>query len=202
MDPNTPPPALSTLAAFPRLQDPIRRSLAAQAHRVAERTARFIPRPALLRSLDERIRASAGGLITLEGPPGSGATALLCHLAATRPYAVWLPDDDAGAGLEALCAQLLALHDLPIALVPPAAGRDATTLERLLAEAGARRRPDDPLVALIGRAPDDQAAPFAPPFPAAIPPGVVIVLASTPRARPPVSVAARLTLPARGVQLE
>src|SRR3954463_14380268 len=98
MNPNTTPPALAALSTFPHLPEQIARSLVTQAHRIAERTAHFIPRPTVLRSLDERIRAG-GGLITLEGVPGSGTTALLCHLAATRPYAFWLPDDDAGAGV-------------------------------------------------------------------------------------------------------
>src|SRR5262245_44219040 len=156
MNPNAIPPALAALAAFPDLHDQVGRSVAAQVRRIAERHAHYIARPALLKSLDERIRATGGGLIALEGMPGSGTTALLCHLAATRPYAFWLPEDDAGAGVAALYAQLLALHQLPIALVPPAVERDATALEQLLAEAGAARRAGDPLVVLIDRPPEDR----------------------------------------------
>src|SRR5690349_7248424 len=139
MEQNFVPPALTALAAFPTLHEQAGRSVAAQARRIAERQAHYIVRPALLKSLDERIRASGGGLIALEGARGSGATALLCHLATTRQYAFWLPEDDAGDGVAALCAQLIALHQLPIALVPPAVDRDATALEQLLAEAGAAR---------------------------------------------------------------
>ena len=202
MDPNTIPPALAALAAFPDLHEQVGRSVAAQARRIAERQAHYIARPALLKSLDERIRATGGGLIALEGAPGSGATALLCHLAATRPYAFWLPEDDAGEGVAALYAQLLALHQLPIALVPPAVDRDATALEQLLAEAGAARPAGDPLVVLIGRPPDDQATPIAPLFPATIPPGVVIVLACAPKASLPLRAAARVALPASGTRLQ
>ncbi len=202
MDPNTITPALAALAAFPDLHEQVGRSVAAQARRIAERQAHYIGRPALLKSLDERIRATDGGLIALEGAPGSGATALLCCLAATRPYAFWLPEDDGGDGVAALYAQLLALHQLPIALIPPAVDRDATALEQLLAEAGAARPAGDPLVVLIGRPPDDQAIPFAPLFPATIPPGVVIVLACAPKATLPLRAAARLALPAAGTRLQ
>jgi len=201
MKPNTPPPALSALAAFPQLQAPCAPALAAQSARIAERTAYLVARPNILRSLDEQIGAIDRGLITLAGPTGSGATTLLCWLAATRPYAFWLPEDDAGMGIEALCAQLLALQQLPIALTPPAAGRDTITLERIMAEAGARRPAGDPLVILVGRMPDQQAAPLPPPFPAIIPPGVIIVLAKAAKADPPLPAAARVGLPITGAPL-
>jgi hypothetical protein len=202
MDPNTIPPALAALATFPDLHEQVGRSVAAQVRRIAERQAHYIGRPTLLKSLDERIRATGGGLIALEGAPGSGTTALLCRLAATRPYAFWLPEDDVGDGVAALCAQLLALHQLPIALVPPAVDRDATALEQLLAEAGAARPASDPLVVLIGRTLDDQATPIAPLFPATIPPGVVVVLACAPKANLPLRAAARVALPAAGTRLQ
>jgi hypothetical protein len=202
MDPNAVPPALAALADVPHLHDQAALSTAAQARRIAERQAHYIGRPALLKSLDERIRATGGGLIALEGAPGSGTTALLCHLAMTRRYAFWLPEDAAGGGLAALCAQVLALHQLPIALTPPGAERDATALEQLLAEAGAARPPGDPLVVLIDQPPDEQAAALAPPFPATIPPGVVIVLACLPRASLPLRPAARVTLPSGGARLQ
>src|SRR5262245_4548377 len=202
METNTAPPALAALAAFPHVHDQVERSLAAQARRIAERAALVVPRPGLLRSLGDRIRALSSGLIALEGPLGSGTTTLLCHLAATRPYAFWLPEDDLGGGLEALYGQLLALHGVAVPLVPPAAGRDATALERLLFECGAQRSPGDPLVVLIDRPPDEQAAPIAPPFPAAIPPGVVIVLACAPKAGMLLQAAARVVVPMRGARLE
>jgi hypothetical protein len=202
MNTNATPPALAALAAFPHLQEQAGRWLAAQSRLIAERTTHFIPRPALLKTLDERVLALSGGLIALEGALGSGTTALLCHLAATRPYAFWLPEDDAGAGLEALCAQLLALHDLPVPLVPPAAGRDATTLERLLAEAGARRPLGDPLVVLIDRPADEHTVPRPPAFLSAIPPGVVVVLACAPKASLPIHAAGRIALPTRGPATE
>src|SRR5215212_8676761 len=202
MDSNRIPPALAALGAFPALQAQVGHSAAAQARRINERLAHYVGRPALLKSLDERIHAIHGGLIALEGAPGSGTTALLCHLAATRPYAFWLPEDDAGDGVAALCAQLLALHHLPITLVPPAVDRDATTLEQLLAEAGATRPAGDPLVVLIGRSPDDQMTPIAPLFPAAIPPGVVIILACAPKGNLPLRASTHVTLISANTRLQ
>src|SRR5262245_65595259 len=99
MQTNTAPPALAALAASPHIPALVERSHAAQARRIAERAALMVPRPALLRALNDRIRALPSGLIALEGPLGGGTTTLLCHLAATRPYAFWLPEDDQGGGL-------------------------------------------------------------------------------------------------------
>jgi hypothetical protein len=196
------PRALAAIDAYPHLRRQVAPALEAQARRVAERAAHFIPRPAVVKALDERIHTTSGGLIAIEGAPGSGTTALLCHLAATRPYPLWLTEDDADGGLEALCAQLLALHGLAAPLIPPAAGRDATTLERLLAEAAARRQPGDPLVVLIDRVPDERDAPMPPPFPAAIPPGAIIVLACSPKAKLTGHLSDRVVMPFRGVRME
>ncbi|MEN9938443.1 MAG: hypothetical protein RLZZ387_5022 [Chloroflexota bacterium] len=192
------PPAVEALAQTPHLRSQAGRSLALQAGRIAERAASFIPRPELLGALDSCL--GAGGLIAVEGPRGSGATALLCHLAAARPYVFWLPEEDAGGGLMALCAQVAALEQLPLALVPPAAGQDITALERLLAEAGAARRPGDPLVLLVGRPADTDVRARPDLFPTAVPAGVAIVLAheyGTPQIAD-LTPTARLTLPSSG----
>ena len=201
MDPKT-PPALVAVAAFPQLHAQVTRALAAQAHRIAERTALFVPRPALLKTLDERIRAVHGGVLALEGVPGSGTTAVLCQLATARPCAFWLPDDDAGQGFEALCAQILALGDLPVKLVPPAASRDATALERLLAEAGAGRPIGDPLVVLVDRPPGADVAALAPPFPAAIPDGIVVVRPCLPGQHLASQTLGYVSMPEHGARLE
>src|SRR5690349_14227240 len=113
-----PPPALAAVRSNPILDRQGALSLASQARRVRERTTTFIPPVELIRELDNAVQSSDSGLILIEGPPGVGTTSLLCYLAATRRYPFWLPDDDAGSGLEALCAQILALYDLPLALVP------------------------------------------------------------------------------------
>src|SRR5690242_2081113 len=112
------PPALAAVHANPTLHRQVAPSLTAQAGRVKERMTTFIPPTELIGELDNQIQSDNSSLILLEGPPGFGATSLLCYLAVTRRYPFWLPDDDAGGGLEALCAQLMALYDLPLPLVP------------------------------------------------------------------------------------
>ncbi len=129
------PYAFTLLDTFPTLHRQVGAAVAAQRARVVERLETFVARPDMVAALDACLQRADGGLVALRGGPGAGATSLLCYLAATRPYLLWLPDDDADSGLEALCAQLLAYGDLPVPLVPPSARRDATTIERLLAEA-------------------------------------------------------------------
>ncbi|MGQ9826585.1 MAG: hypothetical protein ACUVSW_01835 [Roseiflexus sp.] len=176
------PLAVAAVAEHPHLQHQAHRSLTAQMHRIAERCALFTPHPVAVAQIDTAVRESEGGAIVLECESGGGATALICWLAATRRWAFWLPEDDAGAGLTALCAQILALSNLPIPLVPPVAARDALTLERLLEEAGANRQPGDPLVVVIGRLSDEIHTPTPKPLPVCIPSGVVVVVVNTPGA--------------------
>lgn len=190
------PPFLPALERFPTLR-PALPAAAAQARRVAERLAHAVPRPELIAEFDTLLGEIGGGLLLVEGSAGAGATTLLCQLAAARPYPLWLPADDAGGGLAALCAQVIAFNDLPVPIVPPAADRDSQTLERLLVEAAKQRASNDPLVVLIDTLPTDYAA-SPPPFPANIPQGVVIVYACEPSFFAPIDAAARLKLPASG----
>ncbi len=174
------PPAAVAVATFPHLQHQAERALTAQLRRISERCSLFLPRPVESDALTAAARDSSGGIVALECPPGSGATALLCHLAATRRWAFWLPEDDAGDGPVALCAQVLALGDLAVPLVTPTARCDATVIEQVLTEAGRARPAGDPLVVLVGRMPDDTLVQTPRLFPQAIPPGVVIVIATAP----------------------
>lgn len=202
MDSPSVPPAAAAVAGFRQLNALHGRSIAAQAARIAERTALFVPRSDVVAALDDLLGAP-GGLVALEAPRGSGATTLLCHLAATRPYAFWLPEDDDGAGLAALCAQLIALYDLPVPLVPPAATRDSTALERILADVGASRPAGSPAVLLLGRPRATDAAPLPDPFPAELPPGVLVVAACESADELPgrIRPTARLALPLEGPAL-
>jgi hypothetical protein len=190
------PQALAALESYELLATPVRDSLTRQARRVAERIAAWTPRPALLAEVERTVRAAGHGLVTLEAPPGCGATTLLCHMAATGHHPFWLPQENS-AGMAGLCAQVIALYRLPLALLPPLAGSDATVLERLLVEVGTTRPPGDPAVLLVGRLPAET------PFPAIVPAGVVLVLACAPGARPPNGLvpAARVLLPQAGDDL-
>lgn len=193
------PPAVAAVAEYPHLYHQTGRALEVQTQRIAERCALFVPRPAAVTALEQAVRDCAGGVVALDCDLGGGATALICWLVATHRWAFWLPEDDAGSGLAALCAQILALADLPVPLVPPIAARDAVTLERLLAETAETRQPGEPLVVVIGRMPDDTDAPVPPPLPASLPRGVVVIMVTTPDAPPPaigVHFAARVSLQA------
>lgn len=191
------PPAAIAVATRTHLHAQAGRAIAAQCRRITERCALFIPRPAIIKTLDDAVRSNAGGIVALESPPGGGATAVICRLAANRPWAFWLPEDDDGHGLAALCAQLLALGDSPTPLIPPTAQRDTLALEQLLAEIGPTRPPDDPLVVAIGRMPDDTLRPWPPPLPQVVPPGVTVLLACPPQLDEPlpgIRFAARVAL--------
>lgn len=190
------PPSLLAVERFPTLR-PMLAAIGTQQRRVAERLAYAVPRPELIAEFDTLLGEVGSGLLLIEGTWGAGATTLLCQLAAARPYPLWLPADDAGSGLAALCAQLIALHGLPVPIVPPAANRDVQTLERLLAEAVERRVSNDPLVVLVDTLSADYAA-NPPSFPTNIPPGAVIVYACEPGFLAPIDAAARLKLPTSG----
>jgi hypothetical protein len=192
-------PALRALEHYPHLRDQVAPAIASQVRRIAERVSFFVPRPDAVTALDAVLAAQAGGLIALDGPAGGGATTLLCHLASERECVFWFPAESGVAGLEALCAQLIALCDLPVALVPPAAGRDATTLERLLGEAGATRAPDRPLLVILDTFAEHPELRSL--LPSALPPGVVVVAAEPPSLAYLPAPAARLMLPAAGAAL-
>jgi hypothetical protein len=194
------PLALAAVTNHPVLYRQVAAAVDAQARRIEERTADYIPRAETLATLDAKLRSAGEGLVLLEGPPGSGATSLLCYLAANRVYPCWLPEDDAGQGLEALCAQLIALHKLPVPIVPPIAGRDAATLERLLSEAAAGAA-ERPLVVLIDQLAENKHIPGAPPFPAAIPSGLIIVYACTTGSTPPLPPVRRMKLPSANANM-
>ena len=190
------PPSLAAVERYPTLHG-LQPALAAQQRRVAERLRSFVPRSELIAEFDTLLGELGSGLLLLEGPAGAGATTLLCQLASERAYPIWLPSDDETEGLGALCAQLIALHHLPLALVPPAAERDTLTLDWLLAEAAAKRGPTDPLVILAAAAAGDYAA-FPPPLPTQVPPGVVLVYAGPVASAPVIEPVARLRLPTSG----
>ncbi|GAB4114678.1 MAG: hypothetical protein Fur005_18410 [Roseiflexaceae bacterium] len=191
-------PALAAVARYPGLYAQVSASIEAQYQRANARVLRSLPRPDQLALLYETISQVTGGVIAIEAQPGAGATTLLCQLAASQPATLWLPSDDLGQGLEALCAQIIALHDLPVALVPPAAQRDSTTLERLLAEAVATRDMSEPLLVLIDDLHADRAAPRHPPFPLSIPAGVVVIAVVAHGAALPQRPVVRMMLPDSG----
>ncbi|MCG8349433.1 MAG: hypothetical protein MI924_16830, partial [Chloroflexales bacterium] len=132
------PLALTALENYPLLHTSVESGLAGQIASIAASVDLFIGRRGLLAQLNHIFAESPGGLIALEGPPGSGVSALLQYLAATQPAAFWFGETDAGQGAAALCAQLIALYRLAIPLVPPSANDNPKALEQLLGEVAAR----------------------------------------------------------------
>jgi tetratricopeptide (TPR) repeat protein len=157
-----------------------------------------------LAELHHLLQTLEGGLVALEGPPGSGVTTVLSHLAATHPVAFWFSEDDARQGATALAAQLVALHQRSLPLIPPAIQNAPTTLERFLEETAAQSQTDGPLILVI----DPPACALQPHtpipvlLPAAIPPNVLIVYGCMPESTLPFAPAARVVLPQHGEALQ
>lgn len=193
-----PPPAIAALDMYPWLRTTVEQSLIRQAARIQERMTTFVERRAVLEQLRTALHSLPGGLIALEGPPGSGVTTLLAHLAATQPFAFWFADDDAGQGAAALHAQLIGLHRLSIPLIAPAAATDPLALERLLDEVTTQPASATPLVLLVDP-PACAIQPLAPvpiPFPTRLPPHVLVVYGCTPESSLPFTPDARISLTA------
>jgi tetratricopeptide (TPR) repeat protein len=191
------PPALQALHDYPLLLETVQGSMMQQALRIISSEQTFAGRSATLETLHHLLHTLEGGLVALEGPPGSGVTALLAHLAAHHPFAFWLADDDARQGMAALAAQLIALHHVKVPLIPPAIQSDPVVLENLLHETVAQSAQDGPVVLLV----DPPTRLLAPGVPLLsdllrhVPPGVLVVYGCTPGEALPVEPAARVVLP-------
>ncbi|MBX0329820.1 hypothetical protein K2Z83_19310, partial [Oscillochloris sp. ZM17-4] len=188
------PQAFAALEALPALHAEVSASLERQAARAAACLSRAVERTRLLAMIEAAAAGARGGLLAIEGPPGSGVTTALAALAARHPMPLWLADDDP-AGLPALYAQIIALRRPGVPLIDPASFTDPTALDRLLAEAASH--PDGPLTLLIDLpARDTQPRmPAAPIIPGDIPPGVTVIVGCAPGAALPVAPRARLRLP-------
>lgn len=191
------PPALVALDDYPLLRAAVDASLTRQVARIAERTAPFCGLQPMLERIQQVLFSLGRGLVTLEGPPGSGVTTLLAHLASTNPFAFWLYDDDANEGAAALCAQLIALHKSHVPLIPPAAANNPNELARFLEDITAQHTGSHPVVLLIDgptcrRQPRN---PFPMVLPSSIPPRVVILYGCTPGTVLPFPPDVRLSLP-------
>lgn len=192
-------PVLDALDTFPLLRTSVEPSLSRQLARIAEHVARFRGRRAVLSELHTLVQTMGGGVIALEGPPGAGVTAVLARLAVTLPCAFWFAEDDSGGGAAALCAQLIALHRLPLPLVAPAASQDPMVLEQLLEEVAQQSAEAAPLILIDPLNDATQARdPFPMVLPFQIPPHVTVIYGCAPGAATPWPVRARIALPQTG----
>lgn len=195
------PRAFAALAPFPALRAAVEASLRAQAAASAALLARYQSRPRILAALEEALDDPRGGLIVLEGPPGSGVSTLIAALAARRPLPLWLAGPGGTDGPLALYAQLVALHRPSVPLLDPTAATDPAALERMLAEAAGAGGP-------VAFAVDDLYPPGPParpgpaPLPAELPPGTTMLFGCAPGARPPYEPRLRLRLPDDDPDLE
>ncbi|NTU81696.1 MAG: hypothetical protein HGA45_20340, partial [Chloroflexales bacterium] len=191
------PRAFGALEPFPALRAAVETSLRRQTARATAALARFQERPRLLGALEQALRDPYGGLIVLEGPPGSGVTSLLASLAARHPLPLWLAPEAGASGPAALYAQIVALYRPAVPLLDPTATTDPTALDRLIAEAVAGRVADTPIALLI----DDLDSPGQPPrpgptpLPADLPRGATLLLGCAPGTPTPYTPTLRLRLP-------
>ncbi|NJP05971.1 MAG: hypothetical protein HC837_10285 [Chloroflexaceae bacterium] len=196
------PASLVALEAYPLLWDTVAADMNRQAARISALTALFIGRRSPLAQLNALLNVKQDGLISVEGSPGSGVTTLLAHVVATRRCAFWLGENDAGDGMRSLCAQLIALHQLSVPLVPLRVSQ-ATTLEHLLEDAASHRDDADPLL-LVVDPPAVTLQPLDPlplALPAALPSGVVLISGCQPGAPLPFAPTARIVLPQAGSEV-
>lgn len=152
-----------------------------------------------LTRLEALLQSGQSGLVRLEGGAGSGISTLLAHLASTRSMPFWFADEDAGGGAMALAAQIIALYDLDVPLIPPATCMEAAALEAVLAAAVAHK-PDAPLIILIDmpacREQPRRSLPLL--VPRVLPPGCLMVVGCQPETALPLSPIERIVLPQRG----
>ncbi|NTV62594.1 MAG: hypothetical protein HGA65_03525, partial [Oscillochloris sp.] len=187
------PRAFAALEALPALHAEVSACLQRQSARTVARLSRAFERTHLLASAEQFCADPHGGLLTIEGMPGSGVSSLLAALAARHPMPLWLAADDP-TGLATLYAQLIALRRPSLPLIDPAALNDPAALDRLLGEIA---DPADPLSILIDlptpAAPAQIATP--PRIPGDIPPGITLVVGCTPDTVLPLLPRSRLRLP-------
>ncbi|MFV9503633.1 MAG: hypothetical protein AB4911_03620 [Oscillochloridaceae bacterium umkhey_bin13] len=198
------PRAFAALEPFPALRSAVGPSLRAQAARTYAVLAHIQLRPRLLATLEAALQQAHGGLVVLEGPPGSGVSSLIDALAARNAMPLWLVGPAGPGGPAALYAQLAARYRPNVPLLDPAVLTDPAALERLLNEAAANRPPGQMITLLIDELypPDAPLRPGPIPLPAELPPGVSLLLGGVPDSPTPYPPVARLRLPVDDPELE
>jgi tetratricopeptide (TPR) repeat protein len=202
------PPALAALDGYLLLRASVETSLARQEVALARWARRY--QPSLLAEVDRALQQVRSGVIALVGPPGSGVTSLLAHLAASHPYAFWFCDEDSAQGAVALCVQLIGLYRVQVPLPPPAANSDPKALEQFLAgvaaqHAASQQDPDNiqPIVLVID-APAPRQQPSSPlplVFPATLPDHLLILYGCTPDTPLPFTPDIHISLPLSGNEI-
>ncbi|PDW01606.1 hypothetical protein [Candidatus Viridilinea mediisalina] len=198
------PRAFAALEPFPALRADVGPALSRQAAQVGAALARYQERPLIFAALEAALAEPRGGLIVLEGPPGSGVTSLIAALATRLAMPLWLATNSGPAGLAALYAQLAALYRPNAPMLDPAAASDPAALEQLLADAAmSQGRQRQVLLAIDEFNPVGQPLHPGPvPLPAELPRGVTMLFGSAPGAMLPYPPIARIILPDADLELE
>ncbi len=178
------------------LAAPLQHELARHKEALKTALAHTHERARLCTRLEQYLDGSPGGLILVEGPPGSGVSTLLAQLAVRRPLPLWQSAVAGAQSLHLLYAQLVACYRPTLPLVDPSVTTDPAAFERLVADI-VRRNPHHPVVLAL----DELTPPGQPRYPGPLPllvdlpPGVTILLGCSPGAAPPWRPIARLCLP-------
>jgi tetratricopeptide (TPR) repeat protein len=168
------PYAVQQLNAFPSLRDSVAVGLRRQLELITSSTAAAQGWKAAFDELDRLVQAQSGGLVLLEGPPGSGVTTLLALYTLRRPAAFWFGDYDAGLGHLALYAQLCAMHQTNIPLVPPMLFSNPVPLHTLFTTVAADAATPQVIVIDPAAFPDPQPDPLDW-LPRRVPEGIVLL---------------------------
>jgi hypothetical protein len=104
---------------------------------IEEKTRDFIGRQSIIEEIDQFITHNSFGYVVVRGDPGIGKTALAAQLIKNRGYIHHFNIRAEGVNqvndfLKNICAQLIAVYDLPYAVLPPEAGQDGSFLRKLV----------------------------------------------------------------------
>lgn len=193
------PPAVAALQRMPLLLQTVQASIHAQVALIQRTAPAFTGQRLPLTRLEVALQSQQSGVVRLEGTPGSGITTLLAHLASTRPMPFWFADADQGNGVAALAAQIIALYDLDVPLIPPATRINAHALEAVLV-AAVQCKPDRPLIILIDlpTCPSQPLRSLPLLLPHTLPEGCMLVIGAQPTTELPFLPLEQITLPQRG----
>lgn len=112
---------------------------------IEEKTRGFVGREAVFAAIDRFIAGHPRGYLVVRGEPGIGKSAIAAQLIKSNGYVYHFNNRAQSVGtprafLRNICAQLIAVYDLPVAVLPPEADQDSGFLVHLLTQVRAKSR--------------------------------------------------------------